>query len=412
MPRKRKLSSTLRRWGADRRGGLAPVIGVVIMALAMLTVGGIELAELVSERGTMQDVADETALNAAAQMDLSLSPAVLQRAQAFALDRMTQMGQRTNVDVNAQYVNSGQAVQITVHGHRASFFGNLLPPGGWDVSAHAVATREGRIPLCILASDKLLPATISVQNASQISAPGCLVQSNNQIVVSGNGRLLGNEVRSVGLAVGPITPVAKTDAAAISDPFSSINLSFPTTCPLNAPNESYSGGSTATIPAGVHCGRVDVSGGSQVTLAPGEHYFFKDLTASGNSSITGTDVVLGFAPLAKFDFSSHSVISLSGRKTGPLAGFVIYASRSNILQFLIESDHVNQLLGTIYIPNATLNVSGTTKVAQSSAWTVIVAKTVTLLGNPTLVMNTDYAASDVPVPVGVGLRRNNSKLVS
>lgn len=399
-----------RRWLEHRGGGLAPVAGVVIMAVAMLAVGGIEMAELVSERSTMQDVADETALDAAAQMDLSMSPDVLQRAQALALNRMAQIGKRTNVDATAVYVNGGSAVQVTVHGHRASFFGNLLPPGGWDVSAHAVATREGRIPLCILATSTAAPATINLLNQAQISAPGCLVQSNNQVVVNAGAHLLGNEVRSVGLAVGPISPAAKTDATAIADPFANVNLSFPSSCPFNSADVNYNSGS-ATIPAGLHCGKISVNNNSTVTLAPGEHYFAKDFVVGGNSTVTGNDVVLGFSPLARFDFNSHSVISLTGRKSGLLAGFVVFASRQNILQFMIQSDHVNQLLGTIYIPNATLLVSGSTKVAQTSAWTVIVSKALLLTGDPTLVMNTDYASSDVPVPVGVGLSRHNSKLV-
>ena len=408
MQGRTNLARMLRRWAWTQAGGIAPVAGVIIMAVAMLTVGGIEMAELVSERSTMQDVADEAALNAAAQMDLSLAPEVLERAKAFGLDRMTQMGQRTSVDVQAVYVNNGAAVQVTVHGHRPSFFGNLLPPGGWDVSAHATATREGRIPLCILATNEVLPATINLLSASQISAPGCLVQSNNQIVVGASGHLIGNEVRAVSSAVGPITPAAKTDAAVIADPFTTVNLSFPGGCSLNAPDEVYDTG--GTMPAGLHCGKVKVNGGT-VTMVPGEHYFAQELNVGGDAVLNGSDVVLGFAPTARFDFNSHATVNLSGRKTGSLAGFVVYASRSNILQFLIESDHVNQLLGTIYIPNATLNVDGSTKVAQSSAWTVIVAKAVSLSGNPTLVMNTDYASTDVPVPAGVGLSRHNSKLL-
>ena len=87
-------------------------------------------------------------------------------------------------------------------------------------------------------------------------------------------------------------------------------------------------------------------------------------------------------------------------KTGPLAGFLIVGARDNKHDFRIAADNVENLLGTIYIPNAKLVVEGKEEVARDSAWTVIVAQQVELKGDPTLVMNTDYNIGGVPVPVG------------
>jgi hypothetical protein len=41
-------------------------------------------------------------------------------------------------------------------------------------------------------------------------------------------------------------------------------------------------------------------------------------------------------------------------------------------------------------------------VADRSAYTIIVAKQVELFDGPNLYLNTDYSASDIPVPSGVG----------
>jgi hypothetical protein len=41
-------------------------------------------------------------------------------------------------------------------------------------------------------------------------------------------------------------------------------------------------------------------------------------------------------------------------------------------------------------------------VAEDSKWSVIVAKEIKLDKNARLVINTDYAGSGVPVPMGVG----------
>jgi hypothetical protein len=59
-------------------------------------------------------------------------------------------------------------------------------------------------------------------------------------------------------------------------------------------------------------------------------------------------------------------------------------------------------LGTIYIPGSELYVSSSGNVAQDSAWSVIVAKRLTLANNPVLVINKNYVGSGVPVPEGVG----------
>lgn len=47
-------------------------------------------------------------------------------------------------------------------------------------------------------------------------------------------------------------------------------------------------------------------------------------------------------------------------------------------------------------------VDGKDEVAEESDWTVVVAKEIMLKGATRLTPNTDYAGSDVAVPVGVG----------
>ncbi len=338
---------------------------VILLALAMLTAGAVELAELTSEKSSMQDVADEAALNGAAQMDLSLSDGVLDRTSEVARTALAKLGRRADFQVQTTYVNKGTAIQVAVHAHRMSFFANLLPPGGFDIDVHSIATSEGRVPLCVLAHGSDDGKTIELKSTSQISAPGCFIQSNQNITVDNTARLVGFEVRAVSGAKGPISPTPKTDAAPIPDPFTSLDLARKS-CPLIRLPEVYTN-IISTIPAGLHCGKVTVLGFAEVTLAPGDHYFADDLIVQDTSKLVGRDVVLGFAPQAKFEFKNQSTVSLDGRKSGPLAGFVIYSTRDNTHDFTIDSDHVNTLLGTIYIPSAQLRVSGNKKVADASA---------------------------------------------
>jgi hypothetical protein len=139
-------------------------------------------------------------------------------------------------------------------------------------------------------------------------------------------------------------------------------------------------------------------------LAPGEHYFAKgQLQLQGDATLTGSDVALIFDKQSHFDFTQQATVNLSGRTSGPYAGFVVATTRRNTGTFNISATSAEKLEGTIYIPAATLQVQGVSnKVAQQSAWTVVVAQSIQLNGSANLVINSNYATSSVPVPDGVG----------
>jgi hypothetical protein len=157
-----------------------------------------------------------------------------------------------------------------------------------------------------------------------------------------------------------------------------------------------------SLPPGLHCLPITVIGNGTLFLQPGDHYFLAPLIMTDNSTLRGDDVALIFGVGNVFNFAKNANVRLSARKSGPMAGFLIATSRDNFGTFSIASGNVSQLLGTIYIPNANLVVDTPGNVAQNSAWSVIVAKTLTLKQNPVLIINTNYTGSGVPVPEGVG----------
>ncbi len=235
-----------------------------------------------------------------------------------------------------------------------------------------------------------------------MSAPACLVQSNDNIEVDPTALLSAAVVHAGGEAKGHILPAGQSEAAAIADPFQGYDVDIPSGCPAGkAPVTKVSG--AQTLAPGLHCGGFELSGTAVLTLAPGEHYFIGDLKADQSARVEGSDVVLIFDKDSKFDFKGQSSVALQGRTSGALSGFVVITTRSNDHDFHIQSSHVDQLLGTIYVPNAQLVVEGdNNKVAQASKWTVVVAKQLEMHDTATLVINADYAGSSVPVPGGVG----------
>jgi hypothetical protein len=116
-----------------------------------------------------------------------------------------------------------------------------------------------------------------------------------------------------------------------------------------------------------------------------------------------------FDDTGTFEAKDNATLSLTGRTSGDWAGFVIVTSRTNTADMLISSSNVDKLLGTIYLPSARLVINAGGAVAEASKWSVVVAKVVSLDGNASLVINTDYAGSGVPVPLGVGDKFGNAE---
>ena len=125
----------------------------------------------------------------------------------------------------------------------------------------------------------------------------------------------------------------------------------------------------------------------------------------GGSSLTGTDVGLHFSgPGASLQFDGDSSISLTAPKTGEMAGLLISEDRTNPedQKFNILSNDARTLLGTIYLPQGRLFVGANKPIADQSAYTIVVARMFNLSEGPTMVLNTNYGSTDVPVPDGVG----------
>jgi hypothetical protein len=54
------------------------------------------------------------------------------------------------------------------------------------------------------------------------------------------------------------------------------------------------------------------------------------------------------------------------------------------------------------MPQGGIIIDATKPIADKSAYTVLVVKQLHLYSGPNLILNTDYSATDVPVPMGVG----------
>jgi Flp pilus assembly protein TadG len=391
------------------RGGVAIIFALITPALALLICGGIDLAGVNADRGAMQDAADATALAMAKQLGIATAAGIAARAQTYATAQLGPIASNDAVTVTTSIAANNQSLTVTVAGKRDSFFGNLLPPGGWSMRGQATASTLGQIPLCVLSFGTGGTDNIDMQTNARMTAAGCLVQSDQNITVSGNSAMTAGLAQAVGTASGEITPAPQSGAQTISDPFASVPITPPLLglcLPLN-----LTAGLNILLP-GTYCGDINVNLNQTLSLLPGEYYFKGGtLNMAGSSTLSGSDVVLIFDNDAAFNFTGASQITLVGRKSGQFAGFVLATARANTNTFSISSSNARQLEGAIYIPNATLQVTGVgNSVANQSAWTVVVAKAIQMRGSPNLVINSNYASSSVPAPAGVGPNYSSGKV--
>jgi hypothetical protein len=166
-------------------------------------------------------------------------------------------------------------------------------------------------------------------------------------------------------------------------------------------------GGTQSLNPGVYCGGLRVTGGAVVTLNPGV-FIIKDgpLKVDNNSSLSGSDVgfyLTGSGAVLNFD-AGNNVVSLGAPTSGALAGLLFFEDRAAPVgqNHQILSDQARMLLGTIYLPQGNFNVGANNPVADQSAYTILVTNTISAAAGPNLVLNSNYGASTVPVPDGVG----------
>ena len=381
---------------------------IAFPALAFAAGVAVDFSSVEADRVAMQGAADSAALAGATQLSVANAAAAAQRTQAMASAQLQQLVGNWSLNISTQILNNNTEMQVTISGNRPALFQNLFPSNGWDASATATAQAEGVMPLCALGtgsgSGGLLglgaTTVVDLTNVAQVTAPNCLVQSNQNVAAQNAAEVTAGAVQAVGTASGTISPTPQTGAPPIPDPFASIGINVPTLC--TDLNVTLLFGSE-TLQPGVHCGLIIVGNNATLTLAPGIHYFsLATLTLMNNATLQGSNVALVFDALSFFTFQDNSDIELQGMTSGPLAGFVIATTHNNAKTFTISTTSAHTLLGVVYIPNGLLNITGDSPVAEASAWTVIVAQAIAIGGSANLVLNANYDGSSVPVPVGAG----------
>ena len=305
----------------DERGSIAIKFAFGVPVIAFLVAGAIDLTSVASAKSRLQDIADSAALAGANDLTLVDQDAAVERAIAYVTTHLNEWPDAPAVKQNIRIVEEREQriIEVVLVANRPSFFGSMLPPGGWNFDVKAGAVAVGMTPLCVLITGGSGDKALNVKDSGRITAPACMVHSNKDILVEG-GSITAAFIQAVLSASGIMTPKAGTGAAVIPDPFANLTIDEKQACPPQKVKEDVKTGTIYLAP-GIHCGGYKMAGNSRIVLDPGEHWFLGGhLEIKEQAELSGRDVVLFFDKKSKFEFKDQAKVNLDGRKTGALRG--------------------------------------------------------------------------------------------
>ena len=421
-----RLGNLLRSFKRNESGNIVITVAIAAPVLLGAVSVGLDMANINQSKTQLQAIADSAALAAAREMRLgnAVQQTIDQVARNYVNSIVYSSTKLKDVQTSTSIAADFKNVTVSLVGQTGSLFATKIGVAPLSVSANARASVLGGAPLCMVMlknNSLLLNYGIKVEINSSITAPGCSIYSNNQsaksLTVATGARISAATVCAAGGLSGSsvsFTTAPQLDCPVLPDPLASRPdpVSNPKACDYNG--KVISGGAVTLYP-GVYCDGLKITGGAVVTLNPGI-YTMRDngwgsmgaLVVNNGSTLKGADVGFFFSGAASYmDLQPSSIIDISAPRTGPMAGVLLWEGNDALWGWhKIESTQARNLLGTIYMPKSRLFITSPNPVADQSAYTIIVAGTLDV-ANSNLVLNTNYGATDVPVPTGVGRTAGN-----
>lgn len=406
-----RLRGSLARFRQDTNGGMALLGALSLIPLVTAAFIAVDFSSWVAQKSKLQQTADGAAIASARELQMGQSD--LTRLAAVAREFvLASLGNERSVgpaSIKVKMIDA-RRLQIEVSQDVRSMMGKVGAEAFQTITVKSVARISSGLPLCVVVLDPSQPKSLHMDKRARLSAEGCAVYSNSQhqqglridqdavlvagLICSGGGKF-GNGAN--------FKPQPLTDCPPISDPLSERKPPAIGTC-VTAP--AVIKGTMETLNPGTYCNGLTITDNAVVTFRPGI-YIIKDgeFKVEGNAAIKGENVGFYFTgDKTALDFGRDSSISLTAPKDGPMAGILFFEDRAAPLgrRHKIKSSDANTLLGTIYLPRGSLFIDSEQAVAGRSAYTVILARKLELDEGPNLILNTNYGATDIPVPQGVG----------
>ncbi len=277
-------------------------------------------------------------------------------------------------------------MSVTVSEQLGRTFSSLFGGRFFNVSARSTAAYV--MPSAGGCIYTLSPTDTAVTNTGNpLIQTGCgmYVNSNSPSAISLNGgaRIVGTHNADVKIVGGwtqtggsTITPAPTLGVPTVVDPFAAMAPPAVGACTSNA--VTLGNHQTATIDPGVICGGISVSSQAALTLRPGVYVVKGGFSASSQATITGSGVTIYMLDGA-LSLAGSGTLTLTAPTSGDWQGILLFQARSNTNAATLSGNTSANLEGVVYMPNATLSLTGGGASAGIAA-TIVTSKLV-LTGN-------------------------------
>ncbi|HEV7255880.1 MAG TPA: pilus assembly protein TadG-related protein [Mesorhizobium sp.] len=423
----------------SRSGNFASIFALTLPFLLGLTGGGVDLYVHIHHRSELQATADAAVLAAASEAGMKgwSKESATEVATSVIASNLSNRFSGATFAHEIEVSEKDRRIEVTLtQDHYGYFFVGYFT-GSPQITVSSGAQATGQATVCIIVQEPKDGEAFLMKGNSRVSASGCSAYSNSVstmgIVAKDLSRLKAQLTCSGGGYMGTLanySPAPLTDCPILQDPLAAR---------ASLVDQALSGQACAhtklklegvkkSLKPGTYCGGLQITDGSEVTFEPGI-YVIKDgtLKAHGASTFKGEGVAfVFFGEKATLDLKNDTTVALSAPTEGLMAGILAYARpAAKSRDFKIQSQDAQKLVGTVYLPADSLVVGGDedgdgvcdvgvgelpivgqtlceSDLGAASSWTAIVADKLEVTSGATLVLNSDYENSDVPVPQGLG----------
>jgi Flp pilus assembly protein TadG len=384
----------------DRKGGVAPLLGILAIPLLGMVGAAVDYSRANSARTAMQAAADSTALLIVKDMTRQSGGDPSEGAPSYFHANFSRPDvQISQVSATGTSGGGNNAVLVSVRGSvNAMMLGVLgISTINLNVASSTSSSFDGNG--CVLALDKEASGAYTSQGSTAVALNGCSLYDNSAhsqaLTVGGSAKV---SALSVGV-VGGITPGSSAGLSAdlgistgispVEDPYKDVEPPSAGACTQNNLHVNTS----TTLDPGVYCGGIAIHSGATVRLNPGVYYLDGgDLVVNGSAGVIGNGVTLIFTSKNRNGFataaiSGNATVELTAPGYGPTAGIVMFGDRRipKGTAFKLTGGASQSFGGAIYLPTATVNYSGGN--GSSMGCTQLIGGMVNFSGNSNLAVN-------------------------
>ncbi len=416
----------MKRMARDERGVALPPAAIGILMVLGITGMAVEAGQIYLTDASLQSAADAAAIaGARALPDTDAVHGAVYRTAEQSLPSGSHGTALSDSDVVlgrldlethlfTQADGPANAVRVTVRRSMAggnpvpTVFSRLFGVSSVDLMAESVAAKI-RDPICLLALDPAGPAAVTVGPDAVIAAANCTVQANSgaarAIALEPGATITAETICTQRGQPGPgfqptpdrCTPVADPLAGMLSPPVAGAPCDYA---------ETVIGPGTHQLSPGVYCGRLAIGGGAMVTFLPGI-YAIRDgaFVVEGGADVAGAGVAFHLAGgESVLSFKRDATVRFSAPTVGPLAGLLFFEDRADTAgaEHHIGGTSQSHFEGVVYLPNGVVRIDSEGPINGGADFSVFIARAFEIGPGSRFLLNSDYAASSVPLPAGLG----------